>query len=562
MSESFRPMGWLRTNPNSVLAGRAGVIDAVRHLGSSFAVVGTSDGVGAVLSPEIQIGGAPLQDGKPVLAWVPALTPEQLGDPSFSSTHGTRVAYVAGAMANGIASADLVIAMARAGMLGFFGAAGLSTPAITRAIDAIDSEARGLPWGANLIHSPADPRQEQETVDLYLHRGVRTVSSSAYMSLTPMVVQYRLTGIHEGPNGQVVVPNALLAKVSRPEVARRFLQPAPEAMVRGLVQAGRLTEAEAALAPRVSMCSDITAESDSGGHTDNRPLGVLLPMLIGLRDEVALHFAPAKSVRVGAAGGLGDPQSVAAAFAMGAAYVVTGTVNQACFEAGTSDMVRALLAQAGMADIGMAPASDMFEQGVEVQVLKRGTLFAMRGSQLYHLYRDYDSIEALPTDIRTQLETKVFRAPLDQIWEQCRAFFEERDPSQVRRAQSDPRHRMALVFRWYLGKSSRWAIAGDESRKTDTQIWCGPAIGSFNAWTRDTFLADPGQRSAPVVGANLLAGACAITRAQSLKNQGVDPGAEAFHWSPRPLARTSPPSESTDRETRGPAVWSPTHVAH
>ena len=69
------------------------------------------------------------------------------------------------------------------------------------------------------------------------------------------------------------------------------------------------------------------------------------------------------------------PGSAAAAFAMGAAYIVTGSVNQACVESGTSDVVRDMLAEAGQADITMAPAADMFEMGVEVQVLKRGTTF-------------------------------------------------------------------------------------------------------------------------------------------------------------------------------------------
>ncbi len=44
----------------------------------------------------------------------------------------------------------------------------------------------------------------------------------------------------------------------------------------------------------------------------------------------------------------------------------------------------------------MAPSADMFEMGVKVQVLKTGTMFAMRASKLYELYTKYDSIEADP----------------------------------------------------------------------------------------------------------------------------------------------------------------------
>ena len=83
---------------------------------------------------------------------------------------------------------------------------------------------------------------------------------------------------------------------------------------------------------------------------------------------------------------------------MGAAYLVTGSVNQSCVEAGTSDAVRRMLAQAQQADIAMAPAADMFEMGVKVQVLKRGTLFAMRAAKLYELYRAHESLDQIPAD--------------------------------------------------------------------------------------------------------------------------------------------------------------------
>ena len=35
------------------------------------------------------------------------------------------------------------------------------------------------------------------------------------------------------------------------------------------------------------MADDITAEADSGGHTDNRPFVALLPTILALRDEIS-----------------------------------------------------------------------------------------------------------------------------------------------------------------------------------------------------------------------------------------------------------------------------------
>jgi trans-AT polyketide synthase/acyltransferase/oxidoreductase domain-containing protein len=163
-------------------------------------------------------------------------------------------------------------------------------------------------------------------------------------------------------------------------------------------------------------------------------------------------------------------------------------------------------------------------------VLKRGTMFAMRARKLYDLYRAYAQLEDLPAVQRQVLERDYFRAPLDEIWEQTRAFFVGRDPRQIERAERDPKHKMALVFRWYLGQSSNWANSGEPSRQVDYQVWCGPAIGAFNEWVRGTFLETPEQRDVVTVAMNLLIGAVVLTRVGWLRAQGVplSPGAQRF----------------------------------
>ena len=153
-----------------------------------------------------------------------------------------------------------------------------------------------------------------------------------------------------------------------------------------------------------------------------------------------------------------------------------------------------MLAQAQQADIAMAPAADMFEMGVKVQVLKRGTMFAMRAAKLYELYRNHDSLEQIPGPDRGMLEKTLFRAPLEEIWEQTRSYFARRDPAQIERGERDPKHKMALVFRWYLGQSSHWANVGEPARSMDYQIWCGPAMAAFNDWVRGSFLEQPENR--------------------------------------------------------------------
>jgi len=72
-----------------------------------------------------------------LLAAVSPLRPSQLGSAQFRTAHGLKFAYAAGAMANGISSADLVIALGQAGLLASFGAAGLTSNHIETALQRI-----------------------------------------------------------------------------------------------------------------------------------------------------------------------------------------------------------------------------------------------------------------------------------------------------------------------------------------------------------------------------------------------------------------------------------------
>jgi trans-AT polyketide synthase, acyltransferase and oxidoreductase domains len=456
------------------------------------------------------------------LAYLPPLPPEHLGLPGFRQAHRVHYNYVTGAMANGIASTDLVCAVARAGMLGFFGAAGLSLPRIENALQTLHNALPGQSFGANLIHSPNDQAHELATARLYLKHRLPVVEASAYLDLTPAIVAYRCKGLALGADGKVHIAQRVMAKISRPEVATRFLSPPPARLLAQCLADGDLTAEECELAKRIPMADDLTIEADSGGHTDNRPAISLFPAIQALRDRLQTQFGFVTPVRLGAAGGIATPASLAAAWAMGADYVVTGSINQACVESGSCDAVRLMLSQAEIADVTMAPAADMFEMGVKVQVLKRGTMFAMRASKLYELYRQYPSLEAIPARERDNLEKNLFKAPLEQIDRETQAYFAERDPAQNAKAKIDAKHRMALVFRWYLGQSSRWANAGIPERRLDYQIWCGPAMGAFNEWTRGTPLAEPANRKAVDVARALLTGCCHVLRRHQLAMQGLN----------------------------------------
>jgi trans-AT polyketide synthase, acyltransferase and oxidoreductase domains len=480
---------------------------------------------------ELGVEQAPDQS-LPLIAYAPALKPAQLGDISFCKDHNIRLPYMTGAMANGIASVELVKAIASAGLLGSFGAAGLMVDQIEEAIVELKSALGDRPFCSNLIHSPNEKGQEQAVVDIYLKHNVQLVEASAYMALTLAVVRYRLHGIHRDQAGNIVTPNNIIAKASRIEVAQRWFSPAPEKYLKQLLEAGGISEEQAELAAFVPMAQDLTIEADSGGHTDNRPAITLIPTIIALRDRLQKQHNFKMPLRVGAAGGIATPASAAAAFAMGAAYIVTGTVNQACVESGSSDLVRQMLTEAKQADVAMAPAVDMFEMGVKLQVLKRGTMFAMRGNKLYELYRAYDRIEDIPQKELESVEKTIFKASAEEIWQNTRSFFLQRDPAEVDKADNDPKHKMALMFRWYLGLSSRWANAGVEDRQVDYQVWCGPAMGAFNEWVKDTVLDAPQNRTVVSVALNIMYGAALVTRINMLRHQGARISPEDINMEP------------------------------
>lgn len=462
----------------------------------------------------------------PVRAILPSLTIQELGDSRFCEDYAVKYPYMSGAMANGIASVELVEALAKQNILAAYGAAGLQINEIDQSIQRLKASLGDLTFAANLIYTPNEVGHEDKVVDVFLKHEMRLAECSAYMKITLPAVRYRVAGIHEDENGNIITPNRIIAKASRIELASKWFAPPPEKLLTKLVDNGDISAEQAKLAAKIPMAQDLTVEADSGGHTDNRPAIALLPTILALRDQIQAEYQYAMPLRVGLGGGISTPTSAAGAFAMGAAYIVTGTVNQACKESGSSDIVRKMLAEAEQADVTMAPAVDMFEMGVKLQVLKRGTMFAMRGNKLYDIYKAYDSIDAIPQKEREQIEKTIFREPLESIWQKTQDFFNERDPKQVERALKDSKHKMALIFRWYLGLSSRWANAGVAERQVDYQVWMGPAMGAFNEWAKGSFLEQPENREAVTVAMNILYGAAIQTRLTSLQQQGVTLSAE------------------------------------
>lgn len=477
----------------------------------------------------------------------PALSPRALGSAHFRAAHGVDYAYAAGAMYKGIASVGLVTALGNAGMLGFFGTGGLPLDEIDDAITRIRKGlAPGRAFGMNLLNNPADPALEARTVELYLRHGVRSVEASAYLHPTLPLVHYRLAGLGTDAEGRLRQDHHIVAKVSRTEVAEHFLRPAPEPLVRRLLDDGLITPEQAALGARLPLAQDLCVEADSAGHTDGGNAYVLMPAMRALRDRVTREqgYADGAAVRVGAAGGIGTPEAALAALTLGADFLVTGSINQCTVEAGTSDAVKDLLQGLGVHDTEYAPAGDMFEVGARVQAVRKSTFFPARAQKLYELYVRHDSLDDLDPRTRATLENKYFKRSLDEVWEETRAHLAHRFPDRLAEVERSPKQKMAHVFRWYFVHSTRLALRGADQR-VDYQIHCGPALGAFNTWVRGTDLEPWRGRRVDVIAERLLRETAALLT-ERLAAYGVlaaggtppssDPTPGAAPGGPAPLA--------------------------
>ncbi|MBV8706565.1 MAG: PfaD family polyunsaturated fatty acid/polyketide biosynthesis protein [Acidobacteriaceae bacterium] len=420
-----------------------------------------------------------------------AITPTSLGSGEFCQAHNVRYAYVAGAMYQGIASPALVSRMARARLLSYLGTGGLPLSRIEKDISGLRNDLpRDLPFGANLLHHPDDPAFEQATVNIYLKHHLDHIEAAAFIEITPALAAFRLSGLRRNGVGRIEGSRHVMAKVSRPEIAKRFLSPPSPELLANLRDTGMLTAEQAEWATQVPLADDVCVEADSGGHTDQGVAYALLPAILALRDEVARTHVSAAQVKIGTAGGLGTPPAIAAAFVMGADFVLTGSINQCTVEAGTSDRVKNLLQNARPQDTAIVPAGDMLEIGAKMQVFRRGLLFPARAVRLYELYRDFSSWHAIPPEIRQQIESRYFRCSFEQVVNELQAYYTNQSPERWRATQENPRQLLGLVFRWYFHYTTQWALEGHPDREVDYQIHCGPALGSFNAWIQGTKFTD------------------------------------------------------------------------
>lgn len=415
---------------------------------------------------------------------------EHLGSKTFLNRYGVEFAYVAGGMCNGISSVKLVEKLSKAGILSFLGTNGLSFELIRKNLLELKNKLSfNHPYGVNLSYRSHEIGQvnfESDLVDLFIEQKMTVLEASGYLSITLPLVKFRLKGIRRGRDGEVVPISKIMAKVSRPEMADLFLSPPPEEMVNRLLGMGEITEEEARLSQLITMADDLCVMTDSAEVTDRIPTHALLPTIIKLKNEYVQRYPYVRFVNIGSGGSIGTPEAAAAAFFLGADFILTGSINQCSVEAGTSDEVKEMLAGVNVQDTEFVPAARLFEiGGGRAQVVKKGVLFPTRANKLYEWYRQHRNLEEMDSDSIKKLEDKYFGCSLEQAIQECRNGL---SGELLIKFDENPQYRMFVLFKSYLSQATEYAVRGDSQQRVNYQIFCSSALGSFNEWVRGTDL--------------------------------------------------------------------------
>lgn len=231
--------------------------------------------------------------------------PESLGSAGFRRDHNVCLACVADGDGLGGAGPEMVIRLGKAGLLSYLNTDLANFDQVADAVERVRSVlGSGAPWGVSVGHDSGDPGRASRLIGLLDDLDVPSIEVSGLSRPLPSLARYRLAKAGGSPGG----PRRVLVKVSCIDDAAAWLaRPAATGAASRAAANG-----ESARAAGTAMADDICVTAGLG----------LLTAVTRLRDERGL------SARVGLAGDLGTAEAVAAAFAAGADFVVTDSVNQ------------------------------------------------------------------------------------------------------------------------------------------------------------------------------------------------------------------------------------------
>jgi len=102
------------------------------------------------------------------------------------------------------------------------------------------------------------------------------------------------------------------------------------------------------------------------------------------------------------------------------------------------------------------------------------------------------------------IQEKYFRRGFEEVYAETSNHYLTLMPGEIDRAERNPKHKMALVFRWYFIHTMNLALTGNLDQRVDFQVHCGPSLGAFNQWVKGTELEDWRRRHPDQIGAKLM----------------------------------------------------------
>jgi len=377
---------------------------------------------------------------------------------AFRNAYGLRHPCVAAPPGHGLCSPGLIIALARSGVLAVApGDEGLD--AAERLLARVQAE---VPQGPLALAIPS--AEPAPWLELCSRRKVAAVLPEGFDPGSAALRDHRRSATASG---------RVLAQVADLRSAEAWL-----------MSRGRSDPAGSRMADDLILS---TGGRGPGALT-------LLPAIRRRRDETA---GLAGTVALGVAGEVGTPDAIAALLALGADFVVTGELNICTREAGAPDLVKDLLQGLDLDDLAWAPIDGHFDPDAWRSVAGRGLFFARRARRLHEILVRYPSWEAVPEDLRAELDRRWLPTPFEAS---------RRDLAQTVAGWDalDGRGQMAAVFREYARAARAWAAAGDRGRQADFLLEATPALAAFNRWARGAALGDWRARSAADVTARLM----------------------------------------------------------
>lgn len=420
-----------------------------------------------------------------------------IGSEEFKKDYDVDFAYAVGGMCKGISSVAMIKKLSDSRILGFLGSYKLKLDEAKELIDQALSCMEHHRIGVNVTYDALNLENHIEVMDYIIKKDIRNLEVSEYRMIDLSIVKYRLKSLSIDKDSKFVVPHKILAKVSSREMAEKFCSPAPEELVQILYQNNEITEFEAKYAKYLPMCDDLCIEYYTQGQSALGYIQTMKEMSRSLYEKYKLFQCP----RVGFAGGIGNPQTVAVSFLLGADFVVTGSMNQCSVEASTSDIVKDNLQSLDDTDFTYAVVSDLFEFEEKKSIVKKGSLYHIRASRLYEVYNRYDSIEEIPTDLKKLIEEKYFQRSFETIYSD---IYENLTIENKKLSKEQPKYKMALIIRYFLDKCFQDALDGRMEGKINYQIISSNAIVQFNNWVKNTELYDWKSRHIDVISKKIM----------------------------------------------------------